>query len=289
MGMILGGGGDSATGDSSTFSASGTVSIVSDPRLNALVVQANDEDLAMVDSLLGIIDKEGSETEVETQGKPRLIPLTYVSATDIANILKEVYAGRINGASGGGQQQRQPNPEDIIKAMMQRGGGGGGRGGGSEDVKSEPAKLSIGVDETSNSIIVSAPEPLFKEVEELVLTLDQAGTQTQQQIEVRTLHLANPDVVNSALQAILGESVSTTRSSGGSSSSNSGQPGGNPAASADAIRQRIQAFQEAARRASEARGGGGAPSSGRPGGSGFPGGGRPGGGAPSGGRPGGGR
>ena len=289
MGMILGGGGDSTTGDSSTFSASGTVSIVSDPRLNALVVQANDEDLAMVDSLLGIIDKEGSETEVETQGKPRLIPVTYVSATDIANILKEVYAGRINGASGGGQQQRQPNPEDIIKAMMQR-GGGGGRGGGSDDVKSEPAKLSIGVDTTSNSIIVSAPEPLFKEVEELVLTLDQAGTQTQQQIEVRTLHLANPDVVNTALQAILGESVSTTRSSGSSNSSNSSQSGGNPAASADAIRQRIQAFQEAARRAAEARGsGGGPPGGGRPGGTGFPGGGRPGGGAPGGGRPGGGR
>ena len=289
MGMILGGGGDSSTGDSSTFSASGTVSIVSDPRLNALVVQANDEDLAMVDSLLGIIDKEGSETEVETQGKPRLIPVTYVSATDIANILKEVYAGRINGASGGGQQQRQPNPEDIIKAMMQRGGGGGR--GGSQEVKSEPAKLSIGVDSTSNSIIVSAPEPLFKEVEELVLTLDQAGTQTQQQIEVRTLHLANPDVVNSALQAILGESVSTTRSSGSSNSSNSGQSSGNPAASADAIRQRIQAFQEAARRAAEARGGsgGGPPGGGRPGGSGFPGGGRPGGGPPGGGRPGGGR
>ena len=70
-----------------------TVSIVSDPRLNALVVQANDEDLAMVDSLLGIIDKEGSETEVETQGKPRLIPVTHVSAKDIADILKEVYSG----------------------------------------------------------------------------------------------------------------------------------------------------------------------------------------------------
>ena len=150
--------------------------------------------------------------------------------------------------------------------------------------------MSIGVDTTSNSIIVSAPEPLFKEVEELVLTLDQAGTQTQQQIEVRTLHLANPDVVNTALQAILGESVSTTRSSGGSNSSNSSQSGGNPAASADAIRQRIQAFQEAARRAAEARGsGGGPPGGGRPGGTGFPGGGRPGGGAPGGGRPGGGR
>jgi len=288
MGMILGGGGDSGTGDSSTFSASGTVSIVSDPRLNALVVQANDEDLAMIDSLLGIIDKEGSETVVETQGKPRLIPVTYVNAEDIANILKEVYAGRINGASGGQQQQRQPSPEDLIKAL--RGGGGGGRGGGEQAAKSEPAKLSIGVDNTSNSIIVSAPEPLFKEVEELVMTLDQAGTQTQQQIEVRTLHLANPDVVNSALQAILGESVSTsTSSNSGGSNSSSGQSGGNPSASADAIRQRIQAFQEAARRASEARGGSGFPGGGRP--SGAPGGGASGGGRPGGfqggGRPGG--
>ena len=278
MGMILGGGGDSGSGDSSTFSATGTVSIVSDPRLNALVVQANDEDLAMVDSLLGIIDKEGSETEVETQGKPRLIPVTYVSAKDIADILKEVYSGRVNGASSGQQQQRQPSPEDLIKAL--RGGAGGGRGGDQQAAKSEPAKLSLGVDETSNSIIVSAPEPLFKEVEELVMTLDQAGTQSQQQIEVRTLHLANPDVVNTALQAILGDSVSTSSSSGGNSGSSAGQSGGgNPAASAEAIRQRIQAFQEAARRAAEARGGGGPPGggSGRPGG--FPGGGgRPGGG-----------
>ena len=124
---------------------------------------------------------------------------------------------------------------------------------------------------------------LFKEVEELVLTLDQAGTQTQQQIEVRTLHLANPDVVNSALQAILGESVSTsTSSNGGGNNSSSGQSGGSPSSSADAIRQRIQAFQEAARRAAEARGGGGgAPGGGRPGG-GFPGGGFPGGGRPGG-------
>jgi len=289
MGMILGGGGDSGAGDTSTFSASGTVSIVSDPRLNALVVQANDEDLAMIDSLLGIIDKEGSETVVETQGKPRLIPVTYVNAEDIANILKEVYAGRINGASGGQQQQRQPSPEDLIRAL--RGGGGGGRGGGEQAAKSEPAKLSIGVDNTSNSIIVSAPEPLFKEVEELVMTLDQAGTQTQQQIEVRTLHLANPDVVNSALQAILGDSVSTsTSSNSGGSNSNSGQSGGNPSASADAIRQRIQAFQEAARRAAEARGGSGFPGGGRPSGApggGAPGSGRPGGGFPGGGRPGG--
>ena len=275
MGMLLGGGGDSGSGDSSTFSATGTVSIVSDPRLNALVVQANDEDLAMVDSLLSVIDKEGSETQVETQGKPRLIPVTYVSAEDIASILKEVYAGRINGASSGQQQQRQPSPEDLIKAI--RGAaGGGGRGGQQEAAKSEPAKLSIGVDTTSNSIIISAPEPLFKEVEELVLTLDQAGTQTQQQIEVRTLHLANPDVVNTALQAILGDSVSTSKSSSGGGGSSAGQSGGsNPAASADAIRQRIQAFQEAARRAAEARGGGGPPGGGRPGG--FPGGGRPGG------------
>lgn len=269
MGMLLGGAGGDSGDETSTFSASGTVSIVSDPRLNALVVQANDEDLEMVDSLLGIIDKEGSETDVETQGKPRLIPVTYVRAEDIAEILKDVYAGRINAQASGQpqQQQRQPNPEELIRALR---GGGGGRGASQQAAKSEPAKLNIGVDPTSNSIIVAAPEPLFKEVEQLVLTLDQAGTQTQQQIEVRTLHLANPEVVNAALQAILGESVSTSSSdsNGSSNRTQSGQSNGFNPASSEAIRQRIQAFQDAARRGAFQGGGrpGVIPGGGRPGG-----------------------
>jgi hypothetical protein len=291
MGMLLGGGGGGGAAEGSTFSASGTVSIVADPRLNALIVQANDDDLQMIDQLLGVIDREGSETEIETTGKPRLIPLTYTDATEIAAVLKEVYAGRINGASSGGQQQRG-GQEDIMRQMMQRmaGGGRGGSGGGSSEVKGEPAKMSIGVDATSNSLIIAAPEPMYIEVHELVMALDQAGTQTQESIEVRTLHLANPDVVNTALRAILGDNVTAARSSNGSSGASS--RGGTPAPSAaniNAIRERMEMFQRmrSGGTSSDGRPGGGSSSGGRPGG-GSSSGGRPGGGSGSGGRPGGG-
>jgi hypothetical protein len=239
----------------------------------------------MIDDLLKVIDREGSETEIETAGKPRLIPLTYTDATEIASVLKEVYAGRIAGASSGQQQQRG-SQEDMMRQMMQRmaggGRGGSGGGGGNNEVKGEPAKMTIGVDATSNSLIIAAPEPMFQEVNELVMTLDQAGTQTQEAIEVRTLHLANPDVVNTALRAILGENVSTSRSSsgsGGSASSRSTTPAPS-AANIDAIRQRMEMFN----RMRSSGGFGGSSSSGRPsGGSGFSG--RPGGPPSGGGRP----
>ena len=176
-----------------------------------------------------------------------------------------------------------------MRQMMQRmgGGGSGGRGGSSNNqAKGEPAKMSLGVDVTSNSLIVAAPEPMFNEVQSLVLALDQAGTQTQDSIEVRTLHLANPDVVNTALRAILGDSVSTSRSTGSGNSSSRSTPSSSNSPDIDAIRQRIEMFQ---RMQSGGQGGrgpstGGAP--GRP--SGAPGGGRPGGGSGLGGRPGGG-
>ena len=106
---------------------------------------------------------------------------------------------------------------------------------------------------------------MFKEVQELVIALDQAGTQTQESIEVRTLHLANPDVVNTALRAILGENVTAGSSSGGSGggASSRGASTTPSAANIDAIRQRMEMFN----RMRSGGGFGGSSSGGRPGGS----------------------
>ena len=199
MGMLLGTGGD-AGGDTlgTTFEATSTVSIVADPRLNALVVQAVEEDVAMIEDLLGVIDKEGSITDVETAGKPRLIPVIYTSAESIANTVKEVYSDRLRTSSSRGQSQQRGGNDDIMKMLQSMRGGGGGAGGGrggSSAAKSEPAKMSIGVDTESNSIVVAAPEPLFLEVQELVHQLDSANIQSQDSLEVRTLRLTNPEVV----------------------------------------------------------------------------------------------
>ena len=169
LGSLLGGGG------SSVFS--GSASIVPDVRLNCLIVQAGAADLQLIEQLLPIIDSEAGPEEVQTGGKPRLIPVIYMSADEMANIVRQVYADRVVGADAG--RQRQPSPEDFIRALR-----GGGRGGSREESAGEIQKMTIGVDARSNSLIVAAPEPLFKEVEELVAQLDDETILTDESVEV---------------------------------------------------------------------------------------------------------
>ncbi|MDE0735928.1 MAG: hypothetical protein OSB47_08900, partial [Pirellulaceae bacterium] len=252
MGMLLGGGGGGAEASTtSSFQASGTVSIVPDVRLNALIVQANAEDVETVSQLLKVIDKESSETSVQTKRKPRLIPVIYTSAENIAAVIKEVYADRISGGSSrGSSQSRQPSPEEFMRALR----GGGSRGGASSrgGAKAEEPKMTVGVDAQSNSLVVSAPDQLFDEVEDLVRTIDQAGTQTNDTTVVRTLKFSNPAMIQKALTSILGEAVTTSTTSGtgssrtGSSrtgSSRTGTGGGDQATS-ESIRRRMEFFQQ---------------------------------------------
>jgi type II secretory pathway component GspD/PulD (secretin) len=130
-------------------------------RLNALFVRASATDLEMVEELLRIIDREASPEDVQTNAPPRFILVFNTSADEVAAVVKQVYANRLVADAGG--QQRQPSPEEFLRAL--RGGGRGGQGGGKQEVKSEPAKITVGVDARSNSLIVSAPEPLFLEMQ----------------------------------------------------------------------------------------------------------------------------
>ena len=291
LGGILGGTSDSFV--------AGSASIVADVRLNALIVQAAPTDLALIERILPVIDREGSPEDVQTDGRPRLIPVQFMSAEQMSTIVKQIYAERIAGASGGGgggQQQRQPSPADFIQALRGGGGGGGGRGGGGGgQAESEPAKMTIGVDPRSNSLIVAAPEPLFREVEMLVFQLDQEGLESDDAMDVVTIRHGNPASVQAALQALIGENLKTNTTtstpSGGSSSStpSSGQPGGGSSGDAAAIQQRIEFFRALQQGRGDGGGGspggfgGGSPFGGRGGSGGSPFGGGSRGGGPSGG------
>jgi hypothetical protein len=129
LGGLLGGlaGGTSDAG-TSTMQGTGLITVVPDPRLNALIIEANDVDLQFVEQLLRVIDRESSITDIETAGLPRLIPVIHNSAEEIAGVVRQVYADRI--ASSGGQQ-RQPSPEDLIRALR------GQRGGGNQESRGE--------------------------------------------------------------------------------------------------------------------------------------------------------
>ena len=288
MGLAGGGGEGQASSSKSILTSTGSVSIVADARLNALFVQANPVDLQVIEMILEKVDQPESPEDVEIVPKPLLIPVIYHSAKEIADVVKSLLGDRIAGAQSGGGNRGggggQPSPQDFINALR----GGGGRGGNNQAAKSEAPKISLSVDERSNSLIVIATPQDFEEIRELVVELDEFGKQAEEIVQVVEVPgTMNAEAMVEALEALLGTKV-TTASASTSTPSQTTTPATPPAQSPEDIRARIEAFR--------ARfGGGGGPFGGtRGGGGGSPfGGARPGGGGgPSGGArggPGGGR
>jgi len=245
MGSLLGiGRGGGGGGEETSVITSGTMRIVPDARLNALIVQGSPADLDSIEQLLEVLDQQDAP-ETLVSPKPRMIPVMNTKAADVAEVVKQVYQDRIAGGAGG-QQQRQPSPEDFIRAM--RGGGGRGERGGARGAAEEASKMSIGVDARTNSLVVSASQPLFEEVEQLVKTLDQATESTAQSMRVVTLKRSNPQSVHQALSAMMGSSVTTSRApSDGQQDSRSrdgrGNSGGDENRSRDDM-ERIRARME---------------------------------------------
>ncbi len=292
---FLGGGGGGGSGNTSAaksiLTATGSVNIVPDMRLNALIVHANAIDLQMIELVLEKVDRQESPEDVEITAKPRLIPVIYQDAADVAEVVKDIFGDRIAGASGNsgggggrGGGGQQPSPQDFINAIR-----GGGRGGRGNTPTSEPQKISIAVDGKSNSLVVTATPQDFAEVEALVNALDYGGKENEEVVvTVGVDGGLNPEVLRVALESILGTQVKSTSdgSSSGSSSSGSTATAGSGTTSAAEIARRQEIFNRI-----RAAGGFGGPGGrggfgGRPGGGGGPGGGfggRGGGGGPGGG------
>ncbi len=285
-----GGGGGEASSARSILTSTGSVNIVPDARLNALIVQANAVDMQMIELILEKVDIQESPEDVETVAKPALIPVIYQNASDVADVVKSVFADRIQGSNnnargGGGGGGGQPSPEDFINAL--RGAGRGGRGGSGNSATSEPAKISIAVDTKSNSLVVIATPQDFEEVRALVQALDYSSQPSEEVVEIAPLRGdVNPEVIKLALESILGQQTRSTRDSASSSSSGSSSGGDNGSqSSASDIQRRIEAFR-AMRDSGGSSGGFRGFGGGTPGGFRGFGGGAPGGGGPTGGFPG---
>lgn len=251
LGGLGGGGGGETSSTKSVLTSSGSVNIVPVARLNALIVQANPIDMQMIELILEKVDIQESPEDIETVAKPALIPVIYQDASDVADVVKSIFGDRIAGAQSsgggggrGGQGGGQPSPQEFIAAL--RGGGRGGRGGGDSAV-SEPAKISVAVDEKSNSLVVIASPQDFAEVKALVEELDQSSMVTEETIVTYSTNgSVNPEVMKLALESILGTQAGSTKDSSSSpteSGNNPARPSSGTAQSASEIQQRIEAFR----------------------------------------------
>jgi hypothetical protein len=180
--------------------------ITADLRTNSLVVVGPVAEQRKVQALIEELDKGPPETAV--QPTPEIIQIHYGDATEIANVIKEVFAMQVyqpnqqnQGGQGGGFGGGGFNP--FGGGFGGFGGGGRGRAGGADR-----SRITIGVDQQNNQIIVSAPRVRFEEIERLAKTLDEASKDNQKTAQVVTLRNAKPDAVRKALKTALGVKTS---------------------------------------------------------------------------------
>jgi type II secretory pathway component GspD/PulD (secretin) len=181
MGDLLLGGGNTSGGFTS-----GTVDIVPDARLNALIVHAKPTDLDTVEQLLKVLDQRSGPEDVEAEAQPRPIPVYNTTAAEIAQIVQQVYQDRMAGGAA------VMSPQDMMKMI---------RGGNNPEQQVQ--KMSIAIDTRNNMLIVRAPDALFNDVKALVSQLDQAVADSPQTTRVVSLKHTNSVAVQKALSSVL--------------------------------------------------------------------------------------
>ena len=240
LGLGGGGGGDDEAPSTakSVMTTSGSVNIVPDARLNALIVQANPVDLRMIEMILEKVDREESPEDIQTVAKPQLIPVIYQDAADVAEVVKAVFGDRIQGAAATTASAGPPSPQEFLNALR-------GKGKSKESKPaSERNKISVAVDGRSNALVVVATPQDFEEVRQLVVTLDQEGMETEETIITHTMDgSVNPEVLRLALQSILGTEAGTTASGTNQTASKSSSSNGQSKQAAADIQRRVEFFK----------------------------------------------
>jgi type II secretory pathway component GspD/PulD (secretin) len=196
--LLLGGGG----GGGGVFT-SANVDIVPDGRLNALVVHAKPADLDTIEQLLIVLDQQSGPEDVEAEAEPRLIAVYNTTASEVAEIVQQVYADRMAGANA------VMSPQEMMQMI---------RGG--PNPSQQIQKMSIAVDVENNMLVVRAPDPLFEEVQKLVTDLDQQLEGSPETTRVVPLRLTNAASVVKTLDSLL---ANTNASSSGSSDRSEGR------------------------------------------------------------------
>ncbi len=208
--------------EGTTTMINGAITVVADNRLNRLIAQGTSKDIELIEGYLKIVDKDSSITDIETYGKTHIIPLMNSQASEVAAVLEKAYANRLAKASGAGAarggQQGKPGEgrgEEGERREGENRGNQRGRAQAKPQRSLEP-QMTIAVHEKSNSLIITAPEQLFADVEKLVKQLDTRSEQT-----VRIINMPNGVNQSQLIQQIFGNRVTTGTSRGGPTSSRS--------------------------------------------------------------------
>lgn len=160
--------------DPATLGTARKLRFIWDSDTNTIVVQnASASQLDVIRKLIEIYDQPVSEDAVAKR-RTDIVPIRYSNAQDIATAIKEVYRDLLSSKDkefqrGNGEGDERDRGRESRYSFF----------GGSSSQKSAPMKmsfegaLSIGVDEISNTLIISADEQIWENIHDLAVSLDE--------------------------------------------------------------------------------------------------------------------
>jgi len=194
---------------------SDNASISANDSSNAIILTDTQANVKRIAEIISALD-----TSISGVSTLRVFPLRYADAKDLADVLTQLFPAT-NSSSGGTQQAAPggfPGFGGFGGGGGRRGGGGGGGGGGGDNAdasnKSEAREAASRVvavaDETSNSVIVDAPQEYMDSIAEIVNSLD---TNITGVTETRIFTLLHADATEMAtvLSTLYADSSTTSQ------------------------------------------------------------------------------
>lgn len=173
-------GGDNTQDSNRRLSKRKALKFISDSDSGTIIVQGADaQQLKTIEELINIYDQPLA-TDGKQVRKTQIFTLKYSKATTIAETIKDVYRDLLSTNDKAYQNQQgkegQKPPERNYTFVY------GNAESGDKSKQETPIKfkglVSLGVDDISNTIIVSAPESLLENIEQLIEQLDRAAQPT---------------------------------------------------------------------------------------------------------------
>jgi hypothetical protein len=158
---------------------------IADVDSNSIIVTgADQQQLKIIEELIALYDLPESK-DPQSARLTKVVHVKYSKSRVIADALKEVYRDLLSANDPAMQQQNQKNDRTAERSYTYI---YGGNGAGDDKKPETPVKfkgaLSIGVDELSNTLIVSAGGGLLENVEDTIRALDEAALATVPRLRV---------------------------------------------------------------------------------------------------------
>jgi len=169
--------------DSPRLSQRRPLKFIDDSQTNSLMVMGGTPDqLRRVEELIKLYDvPEPQNARVSRTTQP--FPIKHSRASVIAEVIKDVYRDLLS-ANDKALESFNESKNKGRKTEYYGGWGGDREDDGKINQGKFKGLLSVGVDETSNTLIVSCPENLMQSVRQIVLYLDTAAVPVAQTMQV---------------------------------------------------------------------------------------------------------